>query len=189
MNSLWGKYKGIVCLVSLVVLLPVAVYMLSWHRTAQLFFQCRNVESRIQSFGANQDKNGGFDGKRDAKWEDIGLDIAGTDLISSGLVLDAVEKGCAISSFTPSFIEDEGVRVHLGELVFTGGFADAIRTMWNIESLDGVSLLSAQFQSGTKRRSGDAYYNAKDNSMADVITVTLLMQQIMMSEEPEKKEK
>lgn len=169
MKELWNRYRGLACLIALVTLLPAAAYMLSWHRTVRTMARCRSVEHRINELDAGQ--AGPVNGNSAL--------IATKEMIASGTLLEGMEKGCVMSSFTPAAIRDEGISVHFAELEFYGGFGDAVRTIWNMEAMDGVSLLSAKICTGTGRRDGSAYRSAKDSDNGR-LAVTLTVQQIMM---------
>ena len=135
MKELWNRYRGLACLIALVALLPAAAYMLSWHRTVRTMARCRSVELRINELDAGQ--AGPVNGNSAL--------IATKEMIASGTLLEGMEKGCVMSSFTPAAIRDEGISVHFAELEFYGGFGDAVRTIWNMEAMDEFQKINTDF--------------------------------------------
>lgn len=151
MNRL-GKYEGVVRLVLLLAVLPVAVYQLSLRHTVGLWSEVCRSERLIAESPADS-----VSLSATGTVHSIVLDT--TDRIAGGGLLDSLGRfladgEVAVVRYTPYLTRDgDDFALRTAEIVLSGGFAPLIRTLDRLErSLPGCRFLSTEFRTVRRGR-------------------------------------
>lgn len=159
------KYRGIVLLTGLVVVLPWAAWHFALHDTCAAWRDCRRLSARLENLAPEA-----------ARTAVPRLD--GRELILSGGLLDTVrrvaaEKAVQVAGYEPLVTADrDGIAVHTAQLTLTGGYAALLQVTGALEqSLPGCRLRSAEWRTATDRHTRRVQ-----------LTQTLYIQQIVLKE-------
>lgn len=147
-----GKYEGILRLMLLLVVLPIAVYQLSLRHTVGLWSEVCRSERLIAESPADS-----LSSSAAGRAHSIVLDT--TDRIAGGGLLDSLGRfladgEVAVVRYTPYLTRDgDDFALRTAEIVLSGGFAPLIRTLDRLErSLPGSRFLSTEFRTVRRGR-------------------------------------
>lgn len=122
------KYLGLIRLVSLFVLAPVALWYLSIGDAVRLAAECRRLERRIDAMSGR------------TKTDSTLLCIDNKELVVSGELLTvilpfAAKNGVRVGDYAPSVtLRQGGAEVHTASLAMSGTFSSILRTIYRIET-------------------------------------------------------
>lgn len=122
------KYLGLIRLVSLFVLAPVALWYLSIGDAVRLAAECRRLERRIDVMSGR------------TKTASVPLCIDNKELVMSGELLTvilpfAAKNGVRVGDYAPSVTLRQGVaEVHTAPLTMSGTFSSILRTIYRVET-------------------------------------------------------
>ena len=122
------KYLGLIRLVSLFVLAPVALWYLSIGDAVRLAAECRRLERRIDVMSGR------------TKTDSAPLYIDNKELVMSGELLTvilpfAAKNGVRVGDYAPSVTLRQGAaEVHTASLTMSGTFSSILRTIYRIET-------------------------------------------------------
>lgn len=157
------RYRGIVLLAALVVVLPWAAWHFALRDTFGAWRDCRRLAARLETFAP-----------------ETVLPTAVTadarELVLSGGLLDTVRRAAAelsvqVAGYEPLVTADrDGVAVHTAQLTLTGGYVPLVRVVDALErTLPDCRLRSLDWQATTDRRTRKTQ-----------LTLTLYIQQIVL---------
>lgn len=162
------KYRGLIFLALLLVILPLAVYSLALKKTAVKHREYRSAGKeltvlRLQAANATQQAATGVK--------------PGQELIASGRMLDAIadeikKNSLSVHKYTPyTIVHEGGIVINTGEAVIAGGYAQLVRLMEFVEKdVAGCRIISVNFRSSKEARTGKVS-----------LTATMVLQQIMQT--------
>ncbi len=122
------KYLGLIRLVSLFVLAPVALWYLSIGDAVRLAAECRRLERRIDAMSGR------------TKTDSMPPCIYNKELVVSGELLTvilpfAAKNGVRVGDYAPSVtLRQGGAEVHTASLAMSGTFSSILRTIYRIET-------------------------------------------------------
>ena len=122
------KYLGLIRLVSLFVLAPVALWYLSIGDAVRIAAECRRLERRIESMS----------GQTNTSHSQVYT--FGRELVMSGELLTvilpfAAKNGVRVGDYAPSVTLRQGrAEVHTSSLTMSGTFPSILRTIYRIET-------------------------------------------------------
>ena len=166
MNEKLSKYKGIVYLVVLLIILPVAIYMLALGKTLNIYIANNKASSEIEKLEA---------AKVTEKIPEV--PVTSQDYISNGLILDYIKNNSTtqdgnivIDKFIPSKIDlGNGISVHTAQIVIYSDYISIVKTIDNLEkTANQCNLVSVNFKSETNRQTNNVKLKA-----------TIIIQQIL----------
>lgn len=151
MNRL-GKYEGVVRLVLLLAVLPVAVYQLSLRHTVGLWSEVCRSERLIAESPADS-----VSLSATGTVHSIVLDT--TDRIAGGGLLDSLGRfladgEAAVVRYTPYLTRDgDDFALRTAEIVLSGTFSPLLKTLDRLErNLPGCRFLSTEFRTVRRGR-------------------------------------
>lgn len=141
-----GKYEGVVRLVLLLVVLPLAVYRLSLRHTVGLWSEVCRSERLIAESPADSLSSS-------AAGSDHSIAPDTADRIAGGGLLDSLgrflaDREATVVRYTPYLTRDgDDFALRTAEIVLSGAFAPLIRTLDRLErSLPDGRFLSTEFR-------------------------------------------
>ncbi|MDL2319682.1 hypothetical protein LJC45_00925 [Alistipes sp. OttesenSCG-928-B03] len=162
-----GKYKGLLYLAALLVVVPWFVYRVAIADTVRMKRELKQTQREIVRLQNQSRSEGAATGA-----------IAGNalELQSGGLIPRITDceadARCTVVKYTPYVTESrDGLAVHTAELVLSGTYADLVRLVERAETqLASCRLVSANFKSIRQRQRKPTQ-----------LQVTLVLQQICKS--------
>jgi hypothetical protein len=159
-----SRYKGLLLLVGLVVIVPWVVWNIAIGGTVRLARESKRMEREIAQ----------LEGDRRERPAGGTVEVAGGAELASGNVIADIMgcdagRRCSVVSYTPYVTQSEGTfEVHTAELTLSGGYADLLRLTERAErQAPSCRLVSAVFRSVKQRQRQPAQ-----------LRVTLILQQI-----------
>lgn len=120
------KYKGLVSLVLLTIVLPWIIWHFALRNTFNVWYDCRQLDSRIKAMETDTIHRANFVADR-------------YDLVFSGELLDVVrgmtaESDVQIIGYEPQVnVQYDGLSVHTAQLILVGGYVSLLRIVRNME--------------------------------------------------------
>ncbi|MCL2562123.1 MAG: hypothetical protein FWE10_07405 [Rikenellaceae bacterium] len=159
------KYKGLLMLAGLLIVVPYLVYRVAIADTVRMNREMKRTERQITRL-QNQSRT-----ERAAEGAVLQTvsDIQSGDLLPRIMDCDAGAR-CVVVKYTPCITESrDGLAVHTAELVLSGTYADLLRLIERIETdIGSCRLVSATFRSIVQRQRRQTQLH-----------VTLILQQII----------
>lgn len=157
------RYRGIVLLAALVVVLPWAAWHFALRDTCAAHRDCRELAARLKTFAPETVQSAAV--ASDAR-----------ELVLSGGLLDTVRRAAAevavqVAGYEPLITaEHDGVAVHTAQLTLVGGYMSLLRVVDTLErALPACRLCSLDWQAAAERRTRKTQ-----------LTLTLYIQQIVL---------
>lgn len=144
-----NKYKGLIYLMGLVIVLPLSVYRIAIDENIRMSIQTIKYEKEVAVLKA---KTG---------MEDVGRTplVHSSEVLQSGILVPEIidsEAGtrCRVVKYTPYIVENrDGMTVYTAELVISGSYTDLLRLMAKMENnKQGCLLVSASLRSISQRQ-------------------------------------
>lgn len=161
------KYRGVVLLILLVLVLPWAAWRFALRDTFGTWRDCRRLSAQLAAV------------RPAAETGEPPLAAAqGPELVLSGLLLDSVRQAAAhvavqVAGYEPLVtLQQDGVAVHTAQLTLTGGCTALLRVVAELErTLPRCRLRSMEWRTATDRRTRRIQ-----------LTLKLYIQQIVLKE-------
>lgn len=142
------KYRGVVMVAALVVLLPVAAWRFALAGSFATWRDCRRLEKRLEQVAPTVSDS------------DMSVRCAVTtsDLILSGALLDTVRRYAApelcITGYLPvTTSQQDGIEIRTAQLMLTGSFHELLQSVQALEEhLPECRLRSLQWQTVVQHR-------------------------------------
>ena len=157
------KYRGIVLLAGLAVVLPWAAWHFALRDTCAAWRDCRHMGARLETLAPETA-------------QPAAAGAGERELVLSGGLLDTVRRAAAeravqVAGYEPLVTaEHDGVAVHTAQLTLTGGYASLLRVVDTLErTLSACRLRSLVWQAVPDRRTRKIR-----------LTLTLYIQQIVL---------
>lgn len=157
------KYRGIVLLAALVVVLPWMAWHFALYDTFTAWRDCGRLAARLETLAP-------------AAAQPAAVAAGERELILSGGLLDSVRRAAAqysvqVAGYEPLVTaEHDGVAVHTAQLTLIGGYGSLLRVVDALErTLPACHLRSLGWQAGAERRTRKTQ-----------LTLTLYIQQIVL---------
>ena len=142
------KYRGIVYLFLLVVLLPWTAWHYAVEDTVRAAFECRRLTARLDVAGVQASVSAFYPAAYAGQRE----------LVLSGILLDTLQTEIAarnlrVTGYVPVVTEQQdGLELHTAQLSFTGQFTDLVRFIRHAkQTLSQCRLCAAVWQCTTDR--------------------------------------
>ncbi|MDR2125809.1 MAG: hypothetical protein LBP63_03120 [Prevotellaceae bacterium] len=150
MNEELTKYKGIVYLIALLIILPMMVYLLALNKTLNTYTEYHKTLAEIENLEATMTN-------ADAKTPE---QVMSQDYISNGLILnyinnsDKLDAGdIIIDKFIPSKIDlGNGLFVHTAQITVYSDYISIVKAINNLETANMCKIVSVHFQSEQNRQ-------------------------------------
>lgn len=161
------KYRGVLLLTLLVLVLPWAAWRFALRDTFDAWRDCRRLSAQLASMMPA------------AEGGEPSADVAqGSELVLSGLLLDSVRQAAAnaavqVAGYEPLVtLQQDGMAVHTAQLTLTGGYTALVRVVAELEhKLPRCRLRSMVWRTATDRR-----------ARRTQLILTLYIQQIVLKE-------
>lgn len=157
------KYRGIVLLAGLAVVLPWIAWHFALRDTCAALRDCRHMAARLETLAPETA-------------QPAAVGAGECELVLSGGLLDmvrraATERSVQVAGYEPLVTaEHDGVAVHTAQLTLTGGYASLLRVVDTLErTLPACRLRSLVWQAVPDRRTRKIR-----------LTLTLYIQQIVL---------
>jgi len=157
------KYRGIVLLAGLAVVLPWMAWHFALHDTFTAWSDCRRLAARLETLAL-------------MAAQPAATHAGDRELILSGGLLDTVRRAAAqhavqVAGYEPLVTaERDGVAVHTAQLTLTGGYGPLLQVVDALErTLPACRLRSLDWQAAPERRTRRMQ-----------LTLTLYIQQIVL---------
>ena len=157
------RYRGIVLLAGLVVVLPWTAWRFALRDTFEAWRDCRRLAARLEALAP-------------MAAQPAAAHAVDRELILSGGLLDTVRQAAdsadvRVAGYEPLVTLDrDGVAVHTAQLTLTGGYAPLLRVVDALEhALPACRLCSLDWQAASERR-----------TRRTQLTLTLYIQQIVL---------
>lgn len=158
------KYKGLIYLLLLVIVVPLLVWRLALGSTAKMWRGYNRNTTRIETLRAEQQ----------AGAVPITLQLWEKEQIASGLLLESIlplaeANGAQIQKYTPYMSQSaNGLALYTAEVTLTGRYSGMVRMIQEIETgASACRLVSANFKAVKQRNRPDPQ-----------LTLTLIIQQL-----------
>lgn len=165
-----SRFRGIVYLTALIILLPWAAYSLAVKKTVSAWKDCRKLDKEISITEAHA-------GQKPAVYELLPDSDMSRDIIAGGEFMETVsgrarEQKVTIERFAPFITGDEsGIKTITAEMDLAGGYVALIKVINSIEKeIPGCRIMSVSFHSTKELRTGK-----------DKLTSTIIVQQIILT--------
>lgn len=124
-----NKYKGILYLTLLVVILPLCAYWLAIKQSVDIIFDMSKKQETISQLDHNGEKH-------KPKSE---LSLSSNDIIQSGIILDKIftkdsTHNVEVAKYTPYLtFGDSNISIYTAELTLKGDFISILKVIDNVE--------------------------------------------------------
>lgn len=159
------KYRGVLLLALLVVVLPFAAWRFALRDTLGVWRDCRRLTARLETLAP-------------VTAQKAAAAVPHRELILSGGVLDTVRRAAAersvqVAGYEPQVTEEQdGAAVHTAQLTLTGRYTELVRVVDALErALPACRLRSLAWSAQTDRR-----------TRRTELELTLYIQQIVLKE-------
>jgi hypothetical protein len=168
MNDELSKYKGIVYLAALLVILPTMVYLLAFSKTLNTYIENNRTLDEIENLEASM---------TNASEKTPEISIISQDYISNGLIVNYIKNGdktynndIVIDKFIPSKIDlGNGLFLHTAQITVYSDYISIVKALNNLEkTANQCNIISVHFQSERNRQTNNVKLKA-----------TIIIQQIL----------
>lgn len=142
------KYRGLLLLFLLVVMLPVVAWRLALADTFSAWMDCHRLEKRLDGVSTSLPT--------------VGITPrplpSAQELILSGALIDSVRRFSAatlqVAGYLPvTTLQQDGIEIHTAQLILTGSFHDLLRSVQALEQhLPECRIQSLQWQCAKQYR-------------------------------------
>ena len=155
------RYRGVVLLSLIVLVLPWAAWRFALRDTFGAWRDCRRLSAQLAVTPAAESRGPAAAG------------VQGAELILSGGLLDTVRLAAAVAGYEPLVtLRQDGLAVHTARLTLTGGCTALLRVVAELErALPRCRLRSMEWRTATDRRTRRLQ-----------LILTLYIQQIVLKE-------
>lgn len=161
------KYRGLLLLLLLFLLLPWAAWRLALRDTVGAWRDCRRLTAQLAAMTPDSEPG-----------EFSAAAVQGPELVLSGLLLDSVRQAAAnaavqVAGYEPLVtLQQDGMAVHTAQLILTGGYTALVRVVAELErTLPRCRLRSMVWRTAIDRR-----------ARRTQLILTLYIQQIVLKE-------
>ncbi|MDR2293314.1 MAG: hypothetical protein LBE11_07565 [Prevotellaceae bacterium] len=155
MNENLSKYKGIVYLVALLIVLPIMIYLFVFGKTVNTYNEYHRVLNEIENLETTM---------VDVTDKTSELSIISQDYISNGLIVNYIkdnsqanDNDIIIDKFIPSKIDlNNGLFVHIAQITVYSDYISIVKAINKIEKMAvPCKIISVHFQSEKNRQTGN----------------------------------
>lgn len=155
MSENLSKYKGIVYVAALLIILPIMVYLFTLSKTLNTYTEYHKVLNEIENLEASMVN------VTDRTPE---LSIISQDYISNGLIMNYIkdnnhanDNDIIIDKFIPSKIDlGNGLFLHIAQITVYSDYISIVKAINNIEKMAiPCSIISVHFQSEKNRQTAN----------------------------------
>ena len=166
MNEEISKYKGLVYLSMLLIVLPIFIYFLSLKKTLNTYLESNKILNQIENLQTT------LVTERKAE-----MAIVTQDYISNGLIINYLkdsskiqQDNVTIDKFIPSKIDlGNGLFIHIAQIVIYSDYISIVKAINNLEKIaNQYNIISVHFQSEKNRQTSNIKLKA-----------TIIIQQIL----------
>lgn len=126
-----NKYKGLVYLIGLVVVVPWLTYNLAISKTVRIAREARKAKKEIAAL--------------QGRGEGVAIEKADPILQNGDIIARISGGGCTVVKYTPYITENrDGLTVHTAELVLSGTYKNLLRLVERAEK--EARLISTEFK-------------------------------------------
>lgn len=161
------KYRGVLLLTLLVLVLPWAAWRFALRDTFDAWRDCRRLSAQLAVMTPDSEPG-----------EFSAAAVQGAELVLSGLLLDSVRQAAAdgavqVAGYEPLVtLQQDGMAVHTAQLTLTGGYTALVRVVADLErKLPRCRLRSMVWRTAIDRR-----------ARRTQLILTLYIQQIVLKE-------
>jgi hypothetical protein len=156
MNNELSKYKGIVYLATLLIILPIMIYLLAFGKTLNTFIENNNTLSEIENLEASM---------TDVSGRTPEISTVSHDYISNGLIVNYIKNSdndIVIDKFIPSKIDlGNGLFLHTAQITVYSDYISIVKAINNLEqTANQCSIVSVHFQSEKNRQTNNVKLKA-----------------------------
>lgn len=140
-------YSSMMKLAALLVLAPVAIYVMTVSDTVKLYEECREAKESVDTVSTANES---------------GVVYASASLLNSGelmrMTADArAENNVSVGHFSPEEVGREGtLRLVSVQLNLTGNFVGLLKVLARIDGVQGMKISSAEFKTVKVGKNGSA---------------------------------
>jgi hypothetical protein len=152
MNEKLSKYKGIVYLAALLIILPVMVYLSALNKTLNVYTEYYKVLQDIENLETSM---------VNVTEKASELPLTSQDYISNGLIINYIKNAddndIIIDKFIPSKIDlGNGLFVNMAQITVYSDYVSIVKAINSIEQMaNSCSMVSVHFQSEKNRQTNN----------------------------------
>lgn len=158
MNEEISKYKGIIYLAALLIIVPIIIYMFTFRKTLNNYVEYNNILGEIENLEAAL-----------VTAQPPEVSITTQDYISSGLIVNYLKNAdekqadnIIIDKFVPSKIDlGNGLFIHIAQITIYSDFISIVKAINNLEKVvNQYNIISVHFQSEKNRQTNNVKLKA-----------------------------
>jgi hypothetical protein len=158
MNEEISKYKGIIYLAALLIIVPIIIYMFTFRKTLNNYVEYNNILGEIENLETAL-----------VTAQPPEISITTQDYISSGLIVNYLKNAdekqadnIIIDKFVPSKIDlGNGLFIHIAQITIYSDFISIVKAINNLEKVvNQYNIISVHFQSEKNRQTNNVKLKA-----------------------------